>query len=162
MPNPCLALIPYQRSPRLVFSANSATEISLFNPYFLLSLVPESPGDVLHLSTAPASELQCRATRIREAYIDLASKLHPDSINSVVGVSPRALWVSDADVFTHIAGAYRLLLDLELTAKYHAAASSPIWLDDRGSMHPHSVGQDDVSWLYMCIALSHGSTRVIV
>ena len=117
-------IIPFSRRPRLIF-APSAFESLRFDPYALLGLPTETTSDILLLSSAPEVDLKHRTAVIREAYIDLASRLHPDARGDAD--CKLALWVSDAEAFALIAGAHRLLLDLELTLMYHAAltAASP-------------------------------------
>lgn len=128
-----------------MFSGGAAAQLSRFDPYELLSLPRENPEHVLRLSSAPAQQLKQRSTLIREAYLDLAARLHPDSCGGTVSASTskRAQWISDADVFTYVAAAYRLLIDLELTVQYHAAASAEY--DSSGCQTADTCREDEVS-----------------
>lgn len=141
----CCDIVPYQRRPFLRFSPGFAADLSRFDPYYLLALTPENADDVLRLSTAPSVRLEQRSALIRLAYIDLASRLHPDSKSDPpsghyghVHVQPCALWLPDADVFCHVTAAYKLLLDIDLTLQYHAAAAG--W--DASGSSPHISGRE--------------------
>jgi hypothetical protein len=121
MARSCHTVVPFSRRPRLIF-APSTFELLRFDPYALLGLPTETTSDILLLSSAPVANLKHRTAVIREAYIDLASRLHPDARGDAD--CKLALWVSDAEAFALIAAAHRLLSDLEITLIYHAAITA--------------------------------------
>ncbi len=124
----CTAIVPFERRPQLHLSAGLAGELCSFDPYSLLGIPPESSTDVAMLSRAGPSVIRLRTLRLRNAYLALAARYHPDTRGDTPNVHPHAHrpngnLLSDADLFSHISVAYHLLLDLELTVKYHLAAS---------------------------------------
>ena len=128
-PPASLALVPYVRIPRLHFSATlAASELSRWDPHAVLCLPAEASPVLLALlhavdsnggaSTASAA-LHERSQRIREAYLDLAARFHPDGASaSASHRQTNAPWVSLLEHFNAIAMAYRLLRDPFATVAY--------------------------------------------
>lgn len=164
----------YQRQPNFRFSKGGASKLCKWNPYGVLGVVEEHAEELLHIATQAEYNVEARQflvqrhNGIRNAYLELAAKYHPDGDR----LPPNATtWVTAEDHFTAISTAYRTLTDVTLTLEYLVAAEMQEQDDDIASLACSDVSSNqllgqahhasrDLQQSLGCTCRRAGSTRI--
>jgi len=125
----CWAIVPFERTPRFLPVVASAALLAEWDPYAVLGLPRESESQVLaQLSGDATRSSRARIAQIRDAYLDLAARFHPDgssaSRSSTAAPKTGAPWISAIEHFNAITAAYKLLSDPMDTLAYLRACQS--------------------------------------
>lgn len=129
------AIVPFVRTPRFSAAPPSAAALSAWDPFAVLGLPREREDDVLAAlpgasarseSTTSALVAKLRKRRlqaVREAYLELAARFHPDGSEAAGAASAShdgsaISWLPPLEVFNAINAAYKLLSDPVSTLAY--------------------------------------------
>lgn len=153
-----LQLVPYVRRPYFIAAPTAeAASLSQYDPFLVLGVARETASQllaVIHSASSSGADgsartVQARISALREAYLELASKFHPDAGDSsrpVASSSSSAPWLSRLEHFNAINAAYRLLSDPFTALGYVRAAGELTSAAASRMVFSQSAGCDDISF----------------
>lgn len=135
------AIVPFVRTPRFSAAPPSAAALTAWDPFAVLGLPREREDDVLaalsdgsaraeSASSVLVAKLRKRRLQaVREAYLELAARFHPDGSEAAGAASAShdgsaISWLPPLEVFNAINAAYKLLSDPVSTLAYLRRSAS--------------------------------------